>query len=223
MLSTKIVDIQSSKPQMATAIKFTCVNSSSVKVTWTPGALTKFEIVLKTCFIGYGGGYDQTFALHAQNELTQQWTSIKTSRNEVLLDQLEPFVSYRISIESINAKGSTNSTMHNRRSKGFENRLYSEQNDLQAVQVCMLLKRCTSVVIMRFAGQQRREHHHTVSKAEQNPAKISSQSQRFSKRITVLAKNSMKHGRQFSEFEVFDQHTLQVNQLTDWDSDQRVC
>ncbi|CAI2357245.1 unnamed protein product [Caenorhabditis sp. 36 PRJEB53466] len=93
--------VESSKPQMTTGIKFTCINSNSVKVVWNPG---------------YNGGYDQTFALHAQNEVTQQWTTIRTSRHEVVLDHLEPFVSYRVTIESANSKGSTNSTTYNRRS-----------------------------------------------------------------------------------------------------------
>uniref|UniRef100_A0A1I7TJ61 Down syndrome cell adhesion molecule-like protein 1 n=1 Tax=Caenorhabditis tropicalis TaxID=1561998 RepID=A0A1I7TJ61_9PELO len=101
-ISTKVVLlVEITKPQMATSIKFTCLNSSSMKISWNPG---------------YDGGFDQTFAVHAQNEINSQWTSIKTSRNETILDHLEPFVSYRVSIESVNAKGSTNSTTYNRRS-----------------------------------------------------------------------------------------------------------
>ncbi|CAL2050287.1 unnamed protein product [Caenorhabditis brenneri] len=101
-ISTKaMLLVEITKPQMATSIKFSCINSSSMRITWNPG---------------YNGGFDQTFAVHAQNELNLQWTSIKTSRNETILDHLEPFVSYRVSIESVNAKGSTNSTTYNRRS-----------------------------------------------------------------------------------------------------------
>ncbi|NP_001362088.1 B-cell receptor CD22-like [Caenorhabditis elegans] len=101
-ISTRVMLlVEITKPQMASSIKFTCLNSSSMRISWTPG---------------YNGGFDQTFAVHAQNDVTLQWTSIKTSLNETILDHLEPFVSYRVSIESVNAKGSTNSTTYNRRS-----------------------------------------------------------------------------------------------------------
>ncbi|PIC18724.1 hypothetical protein B9Z55_024519 [Caenorhabditis nigoni] len=101
-ISTRVmVLVEITKPQMATGLKFTCLNSSSMRISWVPG---------------YNGGFDQTFAVHAQNDMNLQWTSIKTSRNETILDHLEPFVSYRVSIESVNAKGSTNSTTYNRRS-----------------------------------------------------------------------------------------------------------
>uniref|UniRef100_A0A8R1E091 Uncharacterized protein n=1 Tax=Caenorhabditis japonica TaxID=281687 RepID=A0A8R1E091_CAEJA len=92
--------VESTKPQMATEIKFSCIDDTSVQVGWNPG---------------YGGGYEQTFAVHAQNEMTGQWTTIRTSRNEAVLDHLEPFISYRVNIESVNQKGSTNSTTYNRR------------------------------------------------------------------------------------------------------------
>uniref|UniRef100_A0A8R1E1K8 Uncharacterized protein n=1 Tax=Caenorhabditis japonica TaxID=281687 RepID=A0A8R1E1K8_CAEJA len=95
--------VESTKPQMATEIKFSCIDDTSVQVGWNPG---------------YGGGYEQTFAVHAQNEMTGQWTTIRTSRNEAVLDHLEPFISYRVNIESVNQKGSTNSTTYNRRTSG---------------------------------------------------------------------------------------------------------
>ncbi|CAI5456301.1 unnamed protein product [Caenorhabditis angaria] len=93
--------VESTKPQPSTMVKFTCEGSSTMKISWTPG---------------YNGGYDQTFAIHAQNEMNSQWATIKTSRSDAVLDHLEPFIAYKITIESSNVKGSTNSTTFNRRS-----------------------------------------------------------------------------------------------------------
>ncbi|CAB3399416.1 unnamed protein product [Caenorhabditis bovis] len=96
-----MIIVESTKPQPVTKVRFTCESNYSLKISWLPG---------------YNGGYDQTFAIHAQNEANLQWSTIRTSRNESILENMEPFISYRVTIESQNIKGATNSTTFNRRS-----------------------------------------------------------------------------------------------------------